>query len=103
MVISYIYYDGQEPTSEGDEYAVIKNTGSSAVNMQGYRLNAGDPGQNFTFPSFTLNAGAEVRVYTNRDIPGSFSFHYGRAIWNNKGDFGHLYDPQGTEVSNYCY
>ncbi len=103
VIISYIFYDGAEPRSEGDEYAVIKNTGSSAVNLQGYRLNAGDPGQNFTFPAFTLNAGAEVRVYTNRDIPGSFSFHRGSAIWNNAGDCGYLYDPQGNEVSKYCY
>jgi hypothetical protein len=71
--------------------------------MQGYRLYAGDPGQNFTFPSFTLNTGAEVRVYTNRDIPGSFSFGRGSAIWNNDGDCGYLYDPQGNEVSKKCY
>jgi hypothetical protein len=101
--ISSIYYDGQEYRSEGDEYAAIKNVGSSSANLQGYLLNAGDPGQNFTFPSFTLNAGAEVRVYTNRDIPGSFSFGRGSAIWNNGGDCGYLYDPQGNEVSEYCY
>jgi endonuclease YncB( thermonuclease family) len=103
VIISFIYYDGQESRTEGDEYVVVKNTGPGAVNLQGYSINAGDPGQDFTFPSQVLNAGAEVRVYTNRDIPGSFSFDYGRAIWNNDGDCGYLYDPQGTEVSRYCY
>lgn len=103
VIISFIYYDGAEPRSEGDEYAVIKNVGSSPVNLQGYRLYAGDPGQNFIFPDFTLKVGAEVRVYTNRDIAGSFSFGRGSAIWNNGGDCGYLYDQAGNEVSNYCY
>src|SRR4051812_45886757 len=57
-VISYVYYDGQEYRSEGDEYAVVKNVGSAAVNLQGWRLNAGDAYQNFTFPSFVLGPGA---------------------------------------------
>lgn len=103
VIISYVYFDGQEYRTEGDEYAVVKNTGSTPVNLEGYRLNAGDAGQDFTFPSFMLGPGAEVRVYTNRDIPGSFSFGYGRAIWNNQGDCGYLYDPAGTEVFKYCY
>ena len=103
VVIARIYYDGQEPRTEGDEYAVIKNTGATSANLDGYRLNAGDPGQDFYFPSFALRAGAEVRVYTNRDIAGSFSFGSGRAIWNNDGDCGYLYDPSDNEVSKYCY
>jgi hypothetical protein len=27
----------------------------------------------------------------------------GEAIWNNKGDCGHLFDPIGALVSQYCY
>src|SRR5205823_3957457 len=67
VIISYINYDGQEYRTEGDEYAVIKNTGSASVNLQGYTLNAGDAGQDFVFPSFVLKPGQEVRVYTNQD------------------------------------
>jgi hypothetical protein len=103
VVISGIYYDGQEPRSEGDEYITIKNVGSTSVNLEGYSINAGDNSQDFAFPSFVLRAGAEVRVYTNRDIAGSFTFGRGSAIWNNSGDCGYLYDPQGTQVSEYCY
>lgn len=98
-----VYYDGQEPDREGDEYVVIQKVGPDPVDMEGYRINAGDKGQNFTFPSFVLQPGASVRVYTNRSIPGSFSFSIGRAIWNNKGDCGHLYGPSGIEISTYCY
>lgn len=103
VVISGIYYDGQETRSEGDEYITIKNVGTSSVNLEGYSINAGDNGQDFTFPSFVLRAGAAVRVYTNRDIAGSFSFGRGSAIWNNQGDCGYLYNPEGTQVSEYCY
>jgi hypothetical protein len=55
------------------------------------------------FFSLPTAPGAEVRVYTNRDIEGSFSFGRRSAIWNNSGDCGYLYDPNGTEVSKYCY
>jgi len=103
VIIASVFYDGQEPRTEGDEYAVIRNTGSSAVNMQGYTLNAGDAGQDFIFPSFVLQPGADVRVYTNRNVPGAFSFGSGRAICNNDGDCGYLYDSGSAEVSKYCY
>jgi hypothetical protein len=36
---------------------VIRNTGSTPANLQGYRLNAGDPGQDFTFPPSRSNPG----------------------------------------------
>ena len=47
----------------------------------------------------------KCRVYTNEHHPEScgFSFGSGSAIWNNKGDYGHLYDASGAEVSTYCY
>ena len=103
--ITYIYYDGQIPRVESDEYAVIKNVGGSPVNLAGWRLNAGDPGQDFGFPDFVLQPGQECRVYTNELHPEScgFSFGSGQAIWNNEGDCGHLYDSTGAEVSTYCY
>lgn len=105
VVISYVYYDGQVSRVESDEYAVIRNNGGSVVNLNGWRLNAGDPGQDFGFPGFELQPGQECRVYTNQVHPesGGFSFGSGKAIWNNKGDCGHLYDNTGAEVSTYCY
>lgn len=103
--ITYIYYDGQVSRVESDEYAVIKNTGGSVVNLSGYRLNAGHPGQDFVFPNFELQHGQECRVYTNQHHPETcgFSFGSGQALWNNGGDCGYLYDNTGAEVSSYCY
>jgi len=105
VVISYINYDGVVYRVESDEYAVIRNNGGSAVNLGGWRLNAGDPGQDFGFPGIDLGPGQECRVYTNEYHPEScgFNFGSGKAIWNNGGDCGHLYDNTGAEVSTYCY
>ncbi|ETW91975.1 MAG: hypothetical protein ETSY1_45845, partial [Candidatus Entotheonella factor] len=46
-----------------------------------------------------------IRVYTNEVHPetGGFSFGIGRAIWNNQGDEGQLFDQDGNVVSSYGY
>jgi hypothetical protein len=105
VIIQFIYYDGQVYRVESDEYAMIANTGTVAVNIGGWRLNAGDPGQDFRFPNFVLEPGRSCRVYTNEYYPEScgFSFGSGRAIWNNDGDCGYLFDAGGQQVDDYCY
>lgn len=104
-MISSIRYDGDVPQVESDEYAVITNRGSAVVNMGNWRLNAGEPDQNFTFPSFDLQPGQSCRVYTNEHHPESCGFSFGRgdAIWRNSSDCGYLYDASGAEVSRYCW
>lgn len=105
VIISFVLYDGEVYRVESDEYAVISNAGTAPANMGGWLLNAGDPGQNFMFPAFTLAPGQSVRVYTDEihSETGGFSFGIHRAIWNNQGDCGYLYDTSGNEVSEYCY
>jgi competence protein ComEC len=103
--ITNVFYDGVKGRSEPDEYAVIENTGGSAVNLSGWRLNAGADGQDFYFPDYTMQPGKACRVYTNEDHPEycGFNFGSGRALWANSGDCGYLYNNAGTEVSRYCY
>ena len=104
--ITSIFYDGAVSRVESDEYAVITNNGGSPVNLGGWRLNAGDQGQDFSFPGIDLQPGQSCRVYTNQVHPdscGGGTFGSGRAIWNNDGDCGMLYDSTGAEVSRYCY
>ncbi|MEM7028191.1 MAG: thermonuclease family protein [Chloroflexota bacterium] len=105
VIISRINYDGIVKRVESDEYAEITNVGNEAVNLAGWRLDADDPNQVFTFPDFLLAAGQSCRVYTNEIHPEScgFSFGIGRAIWANKGDCGHLFNASGQEVSTKCY
>lgn len=104
--ITYIFYDGVVPRVESDEYAEITNLGAGSANLLGWRLNAGDLGQDFYFPSFLLSPGQSCRVYTNEIHPEycGFSYGSGSALWNNGGDCGYLYDGGGgAPVSEYCY
>lgn len=103
--ITYIYYDGVVKTVESDEYAVITNTGSTDVNLNGWRLNADDNGQDFWFPNFTLKAGASCRIYTDEihSETCGFSFGIDSAIWANGGECGYLFDAEGKRVSTRCY
>jgi len=105
VVITHIRYDGVVPIKESDEYVVIDNQGGSSVNLKGWRLYAGDPGQNFYFPSFDLKPGQKCRVYTNEVHTATcgFSFKIDKAIWNNGGDCGSLFNSGGKRVSYYCY
>ncbi len=105
VIISSIRYNGDVPQVESDEYAVITNRGGAAVNIGNWRLNAGEPDQNFTFPNFDLQPGQSCRVYTNEFHPESCGFSFGRgdAIWRNSGDCGTLHDATGAEVSRFCW
>lgn len=105
VVIQYIFFDGDVPKVESDEYAVIENVGSGAVNLAGWRLNADDEGQDFIFADITLAPGESCWVYTNEYHPETcgLSFNSAKAIWANKGECGHLYDASGQEVDSSCY
>lgn len=103
--ITFILFDGVVPQVESDEFAQITNQGSLSVNLQGWRLNAGAPEQDFYFPNFQLDPGLSCRIYTNEIHPEycGFSFERGEAIWRNTGDCGYLYDDEGAQVSKFCY
>ena len=104
--IAYIFYDGIVSRVESDEYIEIINRGTTAVNMNGWRINAGNPGQDYTFSGIELQPGQACKVYTNEihsDSCGGGSFFSGQAIWNNKGDCGYLYSANGEQVDEQCY
>jgi len=101
-----IHADGDVPQVESDEWVAVQNVGGTAIDIGGWRINAGDPGQDFTFPGgFVLQPGGACRVYTNESHPETcgLSFGNGRAIWANSGDCGFLYRQDGSEASRYCY
>ena len=56
-------------------------------------------------PRTGLQPGQACRVYTNETHPESCGFSFGsdKALWNNKGDCGLLYDERGVEAARYCY
>ena len=105
--ISAINYDGKVARTESDEYVEIKNYGSTSVDLKGWKLkDISDGKPTFTFPSYTLNSGAVVRVYTNEIHAnyGGFSFGSATAVWaNSDPDTAGLYDLSGKLVSQTSY
>ncbi len=105
--ITKIFYDGLVPRTESDEYVEITNLGSEPVDLKGWvvkDISEGYP--SFTFPSYVLQPGKSVRVYTNEIHPesGGFSFGSGKAVWNNTSpDTAALFNAQGQEVSRKSY
>jgi len=105
--ITRIFYDGLVYRTESDEYVEIANLGTEPQNLAGWVLRDIDEGYpSFTFPSYVLEPGASIRVYTNEIHAewGGFSFGSGKAVWNNKSpDTAVLFNAQGQEVSRKSY
>lgn len=85
------------------EYIVIKNTSSNAVDLTGWKIVSVQGNQTFTFPAFSLVAGASVKVGDSANNSGIY-FHWldGGGTWNNnKSDPAELYDSAGQLVDRH--
>jgi hypothetical protein len=95
-----IFFDGEVPTSEADEFVEIRNFGNSPAEIGGWTLtDIADGTPSFTFPPTTIAAGKSIRVYTNELHPdsGGLSFERGTSIWNNSNpDEAGLFDAAGA-------
>jgi endonuclease/exonuclease/phosphatase family metal-dependent hydrolase len=105
--IEEIHYDGDVPTTEGDEHVEIRNVTGADVDLTGWRLVSVQGDQVFHFPAGArIEAGEDCHIYTNEDHPErdcSFNWHSDQAIWRNSGDKAELRDPGGALVDWYCY
>ena len=109
-MIECIFYDGEVPRSEADEYVQLFNQGPGRVELLGWRLaDLGARGPEFAFEnSYTMENGERVRVYTDQVHAnwGGFSFGRGSAIWRNdenNPDTAGLFNPSGRMVSRKSY
>jgi hypothetical protein len=96
---------GDDRRNRNGEYALVRNTGAAAINLAGWKLDAGDRSQRFSLPSYVLKKGATVRIHTGRGTTraGHLYLGSGRPIWNNDGDTATLIDPHNVAVSRYRY
>lgn len=84
------------------EIVTIKNTGSTSVDLTGWKLISEEGSQAFNFPAGTsISAGGTLQILSGSGAQiGPNQLLWGKAnIWNNKGDTGALYDAQGALVS----
>lgn len=101
--ITHIEYDPVGDDVQG-EYVRIENSGGRSADMTNWTLRD-DANHVFTFPTFTLDAGSSVRVWTRGGTNSATDLYWGSgsAIWNNTGDCAYLRDPTGTSIDVYCY
>jgi Lamin Tail Domain/Fibronectin type III domain len=96
---------GDDRRNLNGESALVRNTGAAAINLAGWKLDAGDRGQRFSLASYPLKKGATVRIHTGRGTTraGHLFLGSGRPIWNNDGDTATLIDPHNIAVSRFRY
>jgi len=105
--IAHIQADapGNDSENPNGEWVEIVNQGSAPVNLEGYSLK--DAANHiYTFPAFTLQPGAMVRLHTGRGQNDASSLYWGlvgEAVWNNGGDSAFLRDSEGNLVDDYTY
>ncbi len=107
VVITNINYDGQEKGKEGDEYIELTNKGYMPADISGWKIQPDEAKEVYVFPKgIKLDASMTIRVYTNQyhADSGGFSFGHGaRALWNNKGGKGTLFNLDGKVIDTYTY
>ena len=95
---------GDDNLNLNGEYVTICNGGGAAVALTGWRLTDDGARHTYTFPTFSLSAGASVSVHSGAgtNTATALYWHSNGAIWNNDGDCAHLYAPNGALVSSRC-
>jgi len=92
---------------ESDEYVEIVNIGGAVQDLFGWRLvDIADRSPEFAFPSWVLEPGEAIRVYTNEVHMewGGFSIGRGGAVWSNSDpDEAGLFNQIGELVSTKSY
>ncbi len=104
--ISSINYDapGNDWDNLNGEYVIIRNNGSENTDLTGWHLTDA-ASHTFTFPSFTLNTGSTVTIYTGSGSNTQTSLYWGSStpIWNNDTDTAYLYDADGNLIDSKNY
>lgn len=85
------------------ERVVVKNRSAYARRLTGWTLQDA-AGHRFTFPTFTLKAGAAVTVHSGNGSATAGHLYAGWGhIWNNTGDKALLRNEVGTLAHNCSY
>jgi hypothetical protein len=104
--IDFVYFDspGSDTGSNSSlnaEYVTLKNVTSKARTITGWTLRD-KTGYTYRFPTFTLKAGASVKVRTGKGTASSYNRYYNFTwyVWNNAGDTAYLKNASGTTVDS---
>ncbi|NLW73221.1 MAG: lamin tail domain-containing protein [Chloroflexi bacterium] len=83
------------------EYILLRNTGSTPVNLVNWRL-TGLNAQQFNFPVINLNTNGAVRLYSREGSSSVIELYWGSAsaLWKS-GDTLTLTDSEGSQQASF--
>lgn len=86
------------------EWVAIKNNGSRARQLRGWKLRD-RTGHTFRFPRFTLRPGRTVKVHTGRGSRSARHLYWGQDwyVWNNSGDRATLRNRHGRLIDRCAW
>lgn len=97
---------GNDNEDKEEEYVCLRNNGPEVIDLTGHIL-SDEHGWTYHFGTFTLDAGATVRVRTGcgEDTATDLYWcHQGTsAVWNNDGDTVFLFSPEGELLLEHSY
>lgn len=103
VAIAHLEFDPPGKDIDG-EYVLLRNEGGAPADLSGWVLR--DTSDHvFTFGSFSLAPGAEVKIWTKAGEPDAQNLYFGSKtpIWNNSGDTATLLDAAGNTVQTFSY
>ncbi|WP_052343596.1 S-layer homology domain-containing protein [Bacillus massiliigorillae] len=83
------------------EIVGIQNTGTTSVNLSGWKLVSVQGNQTYTFGNITIDAGKTIYITSGpnaKNTPPYYRWSTGN-IWANSGDKAELYNENGVKVS----
>lgn len=94
----------QDPTGE---YVCFKSYDARPIDMTGWKVQDAKRQEQYTytFPPFTLNPGATVKLHSGYGQNTATDLYWGRGglIWNNDHDIVYLFDASWREIHRYSY
>jgi Lamin Tail Domain len=104
-----IYYnspgtDTGSNTSLNAEFITLHNRCSTARPLTNWIIRDSGPNHTYTFGTYTLGAGAYVRVHTGKGTNTATDRYWGLGwyVWNNDKDAAYLRDYPNRTLIDYC-
>lgn len=108
--ITKVYFDSPgsdhgSNTSINAEYVTIKNNTSHTKSLTGWTLRDRHAFHVYTFATFSLKAGAKVRVHSGSGTDTAHNVYWsaGWYVWNNTGDRATLRKASGKRVDRCTF
>ena len=102
LVMLFVFYDLFQTQVQDDLSAnaiVLKNTGSTKVNLSGWKVLSVKGSQIFTFPDYVLSPNTTVKVGDSSKNTVDLHWMEGKGVWNNsESDPAEIYDNTGKLV-----